>query len=499
MVFDKLKLKKRGGDLRAAQVPSGAPSKRLIFQSRSNYGVNIGSCFINEKWIFDELFEDGTDVELDAVARSVKNNGKDGAKDKFQKHWKEFLSGDDWAWMKDHGVTSIRVPIGYWEIGGGQFAKGTKFDKYTWLYAEAWPIFKSHFVEPAADHDISVVVDVHGVPGGANGADHSGEKNGGSADFWNDFTAQLQMLDAYKFIAEDLKNYENIAAIQVVNESEYAWDAKRQKDFYAAAINLIREADDQIPVVISDGWFPQQWAEWVQEKQNQVGYIGVVIDHHLYRCFSDDDKKKLPQQIISDLDGDVLTNLKDNGKGVDYMVGEYSCVIDGQSWDRDGANNKRDELVINYGKRQVDIITQRATFGSYFWTYRFQSGNGGEWDFKTMTDKGAIACPIQFGGDGPDDNKFKEVFDNNFRNHVDYWNNADSKEKFEHDRYEDGFKAGWSDAKEFFKFNHSVLGRKEGFKLARLNEHRKAKGDLKHLWEFETGYDAGLNEFRNNL
>lgn len=498
-MFDKLKVKKRGGDIQKASIPSGPPSKRLIYQSRNNYGVNIGSCFINEKWIFDEVFEDGAEVELQAAEKSVKKNGKEGAQKKFESHWTQFLSDDDWNWMKDHGVTSIRVPIGYWEIGGGKFAKNTKFSNYTWLYANAWSIFKSHFIEPAANHDISVVVDVHGVPGGANGADHSGEKNGGSADFWSDFSAQLQMQDAYKFIAEDLKNYDNIAAIQVVNEAEYSQDAKRQKEFYSAAINLIREADDQIPIVISDGWFPQQWAEWVQDTQHKVGYIGVVVDHHVYRCFSDDDRKKLPQQIISDLEGDVLTNLKDNGKGVDYMVGEYSCVIDGQSWDRDGANDKRDQLVIDYGRKQVETISQRATFGSFFWTYKFQSGNGGEWDFKTMNDKGAISSPVHFDGDGPDDNKFNEVFENSYKTHVDYWNNTDSKEKFEHERYEDGFKAAWADAKEFYKFNHSVLGRREAFKLVRLEEHRAAKGDLKHLWEFETGYDAGLNEFRNSL
>ena len=70
-------------------------------------------------------------------------------------------------------------------------------------------------------------------------------------------------------------------------------------------------------------------------KQGSDGYIGVVLDEHVYRCFSDDDKKKKPQQIIDDLQGDVLTNLNDNGKGVDFIVGEYSCVLDQQSWDND--------------------------------------------------------------------------------------------------------------------------------------------------------------------
>ena len=95
--------------------------------------------------------------------------------------------------------------------------------------------------------------------------------------------------------------------------------------------------------MISDGWWADQWVKWVQEKQGSDGYIGVVLDEHVYRCFSDDDKKK-PQQIIDDLQGDVLTNLNDNGKGVDFIVGEYSCVLDQQSWDND-KNADRDDLV----------------------------------------------------------------------------------------------------------------------------------------------------------
>lgn len=500
MVFDKVKLKKRGNDLTAAKLPGDNPTKREIYQSRNNYGVNIGSCFVNEKWIFDNIFIEDTDCELAAVKASIKKLGKKDAQKKFEDHWSGFMSNDDWKWLQDQQVTSVRVPLGYWHIDGGAYTKGTKFEDYASNYAHAWKIFKSHFIEPAAKHNISVLVDVHGLPGGANGADHSGEKTSGSADFWEDFSAQLLILDAFKFIAKDLKGYENIAGIQVVNESEWSDDAKRQKQFYAAAINLIREEDDEIPVIISDGWNPHQWVHWVQEKQSKTGYLGIVVDHHVYRCFSDDDKNKSPQKIITDLQNDVLTNLNDDGKGVDFMVGEYSCVMDGQSWDKEGANNHRDQLVIDYGNKQVDVISKKATFGSYFWTYKFQSGNGGEWDFKTMSDKGAIKSPLNTKGkNAPDKSKFEEILERSYKSHSEYWDNANSKEKYEHERYKDGFNAAWADSIQFFKFDNSLIGRKEAWKLANLEQHKKEKGDLKHVWEFEQGYDAGLAEFRNSL
>mmetsp|Transcript_7634 Transcript_7634/g.7573 ORF Transcript_7634/g.7573 Transcript_7634/m.7573 type:complete len:504 (+) Transcript_7634:64-1575(+) len=503
-MFDKLKIKSKGskiGPSSPAATPGKAPTKKQIYQSRHNFGVNIGACFVMEKWIFHELFPDGADCELEAVSKQVEQNGEKEAQKKFEHHWTNFMNDDDWKWLHDHHVDSVRVPIGYWEVGGGKYAKGTKFEKFSsTVYSNAWDIFKKEFIEKAGKHNISVVVDIHGLPKGANGSDHSGEKSGGEAGFWNCQESQLLVCDMLEFIAKDLKKYENIAAIQIVNEAEFANDPKRQSRYYAAGISLIRKADSEVPVVISDGWWPDQWVKWVQENQSDGESLGVVVDHHCYRCFSDDDKKKSPQKIIGDLDKDLLTNLSDNGKGVDFMVGEYSCVLDGDSWGRDGANEKRDDLVVDYGRRQVDLISQRAGFGSYFWTFKFQSGNGGEWDFRTMFDKGAIQPPISIKGKQvPDDSVFKQKLDNAFGGHSDYWNKQNSKEKYEHDRYKAGFTTAWKDSLEFAKFDGSVIGRTGAWKAARLAEHIKDKGLLNFIWEWEQGFDAGLKEFLNSF
>jgi len=499
-MFDKLKLKSKASNLSPAEpaaTPGKPPSKKQIYQSRYNYGVNIGACFVLEKWIFHELFQEGTDCELEVAKKLSKDLGNDGAREKFENYWSNFLSDDDWNWLESHDVTSIRVPLGYWNINGGNFTKGTKFEKYAGVYANSWKIFKEKFVEPAGQHNISVVVDIHGLPHGANGADHSGEKSSGDAGFWKNDDAQLLMLELIAFIAKDLSAYENIAGIQIVNEAEFANDPKYQGRYYAAAINLIREKDRAIPIIISDGWWPEQWAEWVQKHQSDGKSIGVVIDHHCYRCFLDDDKKKSPQSIIQDLDKDLLAKLNE---GVDFMVGEYSCVLDGDSWNRNNSNSKRDELVIEYGNRQSDILAERANFGSFFWTFKFQSGNGGEWDFKTMTDKGAIHAPFSIKGkELPDKSTFENKLNDAFSSHSDYWNKANPKEKYEHERYRDAFTTAWADALHFAEFNGSILGRTGSWKSARLQEHMKAKGSLKHLWEWQQGFDAGLQAFKSSF
>ena len=73
-MFDKLKIKSKGskiGPASPAATPGKAPSKKQIYQSRLNFGVNIGACFVMEKWIFHELFPDGADCELEAVSKQV--------------------------------------------------------------------------------------------------------------------------------------------------------------------------------------------------------------------------------------------------------------------------------------------------------------------------------------------------------------------------------------------------------------------------------------------
>jgi len=500
-MFDKIRLKSKGNPLVLAALatsPGSAPDKKQIYRNRYNYGVNIGGCFICERWIFDQLAPDGCNCELEAVSRHVKDSGSDSTREKYESFWSLFLSDADWDWLQQHSVKSIRVPVGYWQIPG--YAKNTKFASHAEVYKNAWSIVKSKFIEPAGEKNISVLIDLHGVPGGANGSDHSGEVSSGSAHFWSNSDFQLQVVELLQFIAKDLKPYDNIAGIQVVNESEFANDNKAQIRFYSAAINSIREVDQTIPIVISDGWWPDQWVKWVQHEQSDSKSLGVVVDHHVYRCFDDRDKQKSPQQIIDDLDKDVLTNLTNNGDGVDFMVGEFSCVLDGESWKRDGADAHRDDLVIQYGKRQLDIIKDRASFGNYFWTYKFQSGNGGEWDFKTMTDKGAISNPYDLRNKQlPDSSVFDNELNENAKNHEEYWNNQNPKEKYEHDRYKDGFTTGWMDSLEFAKFEGSVIGRIQAWKQSRLAEHIKAKGTSKHIWEWQQGFDTGVKQFKNNV
>lgn len=481
-----------------------APTERQIYQNRFNHGPNLGGMFVLEKWISGDSFypNESKSSELDAVKAFSKVNNKSKAKEKWESHWRSWLSDDDWKWMQDHGVTAVRAPIGYWAVGNGKFTKHTPFDKYKEVYANAWDIYKEVVIQKAQCYGIAVLVDLHGLPGGANGNDHSGTTSG-KAELWDSKRNIDIALDVLEFAASDLAHVDNVCGIQVVNEAPYEHDLSKQKSFYRKAITKIREVNKDIPIVISDGWDLNRWVEFVAKEEERVGSakdpqtIGVVIDTHVYRCFSDADKAKAPDQLISEASGCVQKH--DNA---DVLVGEYSCVLDGSTWGRLPSGVSREAKACEYGQRQFQCFAQNARAGSYFWTYKFSWGSGGEWGYREMIEKGSIpSCGNLVTKPRL---KKRDFFDNQFEprsqqalsNHKAYWEGQDSKKDWETWRFEDGFKIGWQDAQAFSDFHYSELGRTHAWKTSRLQQHIERSKPSELTWSWNHGYDQAWDQFR---
>lgn len=494
MVFDKLKglaIDKESLKAAGPAAPVGkAPSKKSIYQNRYNFGVNFGSLFVLEKFIFDKFFIDDTTCELEAITAYSKKNGVDNTRKELENHWNSYASDDDWQWLKSKGVTAIRIPIGYWHVNGGIFTSDTPFSSIASIYKNAWVILKN-IIAKAKENEIGVLIDLHALPGGANTAEHSGQKLS-KADFWKSKKNEKIALSVVEFLAEDFKNDENIVGLQIVNESEFDNNPVGQKHYYTKAVKHIRKINPEIPIVISDGWWPDQWVKWVIENEQDLKNqsVGIIIDHHVYRCFSDSDKKKSPEQITQDLNGDLLTNLSGQA---DIIVGEYSCVLDGDSWNKAGGD--RNELVKKYGNELSKLFFQRAKAGSYFWTYKFEHGDGGEWGFVPQVETGAIPTRPTALNNIPPEDEVNKIVENELNQHSDYWNGQNKKEKYEHWRYKEGFITGWADANEFAKFNGSTIGRISAWKSARRNEHINHRNNSRFLWEWDQGFDKAVDVF----
>lgn len=476
-----------------AAPPGQPPTERSIYQSRHNFGVNFGALFVLEKYIFDEMYVDGAGVELDAIKNSIKKNGVDDTKRKMENHWKTYCNDNDWSWLKEKGIQSIRIPLGYWIVDGGNFTKGTSFEKIAPVYENAWKIFKEYYIQKAKQYQISILVDLHALPKGANTGDHSGEcfKQAG---FWNDSSTINKAVDICAFMAKDLKNCDNVSGIQIVNESDFSDDPRGQEKYYIRASNAIRKENPDVPIVISDGWWADQWVKFLsKESDGNIGSLGIVIDDHIYRCFSDEDKCKHVDQIINDLDSSVLTGLSSEA---DFLIGEFSCVLDSQTWEKSG-DCERDDKVRSYGNEEVKLFKQRAKTGFYFWTYKFQNGDGGEWGLVPMINKGAIP-PRRTCGKIPSKDEFEQYLDEHYNNHMNYWKALNPNEKYEGWRYKEGFTTGWNDAMAFANFDNSRIGRVVAWKYARRAEHINARGAGNFLWQWDAGFQEALDRFNNS-
>lgn len=455
--------------------------KTTIYQNRKNCGVNLGGLFVLESWTFGEL-GDGN-AEFDMISNLILQLGQNGAVDKLGAHYSSYLNTIDWGWLKDTGCTSLRVPIGYWHVNNGGFIiDNVPFSslKNFYLAVKPWDYFKQ-LIDTASKNNIGILIDIHGLPGGANKDSHSGYNNNDVSFFKTNEYINLICDKVLPFIVTDVCNkYVNITGLQIVNEATFDEHAEGPKKYYTRAIKQINSLNANLPIVISDGWWPDQWANWLLE-QNLTEI--VVIDTHVYRCFSNEDKAKNVETIISELPKTVNFP-KDKA---DFLVGEFSCVLDQSSWDRT-ANKDRDQLVKKMGNAQVSRFQQVSSFGWFFWTLKFQYGDGGEWGFIPMVNHGAIPKRSRRAADINPDEVNKIITE-----HKNFWNGKGPY--FEHWRYEDGIRLAVNDIKAFDSLENSRIGRIKSWTSRRRAQYIKEKGDSEFMWEWDQGYQRGLDTF----
>lgn len=401
--------------------------------------------------------------------------------------------------------TTIRLPIGYFDL----LPQDTPFAPYADVYANAWSSIWT-LVSRLRAHSIGVLLDLHALPGGANGAEHSGT-NSGAAGLWTSKINRNLATRCCQFLAHEVQKGLEITGIQIVNEAN--WESPKMYDWYDECINAISEIDPSIPVIISDAWSLSKAVDYALKKNTAYPLkptCPVIIDTHYYWAFSDADKAKTPQQIISEaftrlteLDGKE-GSVMDRG-AVQVIVGEYSCVLTEDSWSKAG-NTSRQDLVKQFGEAQTKRYQQRAG-GSFFWTWKMDWLPGGEWGFMEQTQKRNIAPhPIQNipyslipGMIERANHRRDERMCNAVNQHVAYWDHLAPNMPAEHWRFENGWKVGYQDALVFFEgrgrqaiASGNKIGNVEVWVLKRIRESG-FRGDF--VWEFEQGIRRGIQDF----
>ncbi|KAK5136408.1 hypothetical protein LTR08_003534 [Meristemomyces frigidus] len=487
------------------------PTPADVTRYRYHHGTNLGSVFILEKWLTNHMFPPGApgSSELAAAEAWVKNEGLDAARARFEKHWRDYVSDSDLDWLRDVAkCTTVRLPIGYFTLGP-PYCEGTAFKHVSGVYANAWVAVKQ-LVARCHQRGIGVLIDMHGLPGGANAQEHSGT-NSGKAEFWASRGNRDLACRALCFVAHQARGMEGVAGIQLVNEAEGG--AKGMYDWYDTALAELAKVDASMPVYVSDAWNLTKAAGWSQGKNALLSrdVNPVVIDTHLYWCFSDADKAKSPPQITDEVRSKLAALDGKDGNIVDHgaaqaVVGEYSCVLAEATWSQ-GHGTPKEQLVRDFGNAQSQRYQQRAG-GSFFWTYRMNWMPGGEWGFKQMTEAHAITAPQALTLTDVGERvrhaqgQQQELRGNAVGAHVGYWD-QNHPGQYEHWRFEQGWDVGFSDAAGFFGMRGQgglpggdKIGMLDLWVLKRLRESGQAG---RFVWEFEQGLRQGVGDFYRSV
>ena len=478
----------------------GPPSALDVLRYCYHHGRNLGSVFVLEQWLYGSMFEADTKgaSELDAVnayvnhtylsvtiyssmadkfpfCSSIAKCGVEATRSKWEAHWSNALSDSDLDFLCNTAhCTSLRLPIGYFTLGPS-FTAGTPFaGAPSQIYLSAW----SHVLaltSRLATHGIGTLLDLHALPGGANTDNHSGTSRG-KAEIWTHRSHMDLGKRCLIFMAEQVAQgkVEGCIGVQVCNEACYG--ARGMYDWYTDVIRTLSRIDSSIPLYVSDAWDLNAAVSWAQARNGITSSSNpVVVDTHKYYTFTDADKAQSPQQIIRRVPGELQEMTSKAGNVVDRgavgaVVGEWSCVLDGQTWQK-ASGGDRENLVQQFGQAQ-SRRWREGCGGSFFWTAKMEWMDGGEWGFWEMTKKGAVVPPreLLLGADdvrgriASAQQQREQKKNETVGAHVGYWDQTSPGGQFEHWRFEQGWDVGFSDALAFFaiKANGGLGGTSTG-------------------------------------
>ncbi len=319
-------------------------------------GINLGGWLVVERWMTPHLFdgvEGGSEIDL------VRTLGHEKAKKRLIHHRNTFITESDFAWMAEHDIEVVRLPVGHWLF--------TQANGY--IEGEEWVVRAFNWAEK---YKLQIILDLHGLPGSQNGRAHSGKSGTIEAYSLNNIQ---KTLDTIKHLAHFYGHKVSLAAIELSNEPEWPTFGLRLWYYYRRAIKIVyRYAGGNVKIVISDGYRPYETALLCRllPSRNRL-----VLDVHLYQIFTAKDRNKQADDYIKVVAVQWRTLIERLGKHTQIMVGEWSAAIA-------TTPSHEEKFFKNYFQIQQQIFSDR-TWAYCYWSYK--APNSGTWDYKAAVEQ----------------------------------------------------------------------------------------------------------------
>ncbi|CAN0074129.1 unnamed protein product, partial [Laminaria digitata] len=232
--------------------------------------VNIGGLFVLERWILPTFTQWGDESGIKDQSSFCENCEGLGTCDDLKDHWKNWYEPDDFKDMKESGLNSVRLPVGWW-----YFAAKSAISREPYsvpdedLYEKHHPI--TDVIRWAKDAGLYVILDLHGAPGSQNGLDNSGmtspdpnEEVWGetwmySPENYGNTVRTLAAMAEYINHIEDSFGLDNVMALELLNEPWAHLDLGRVRDFYVTGIEAVRLVRPAMPIIIHDSFRGPMW------------------------------------------------------------------------------------------------------------------------------------------------------------------------------------------------------------------------------------------------
>jgi glucan 1,3-beta-glucosidase len=292
-------------------------------------GVNLGNWLVLEKWMSPGLFE-GTDAEDEAnLCLQLDDVVKH---ERYKLHRDSFVTDRDFAYLANHGLELIRLPVPYFVFG--DVAPYVGCIEYV-DRALGW----------AEKHGLQILLDLHTVPGSQNGFDNGGIC--GVCKFNQDPDNVEVALDVLGRLAARHRESAALWGIEGLNEpiSPEMWElvdvpnryraadpeqaagsgpmpTDFLKDYYRRAYDRIRQVAPDVRVVFHDGFRIREWVGFLQEPH----FTNFVVDSHRYMMSFALEKRRHGKldELIAYTRDEVAPTLREVSQHFPVMVGEWS-------------------------------------------------------------------------------------------------------------------------------------------------------------------------------
>ncbi|MDH4609235.1 glycoside hydrolase family 5 protein [Pseudomonas sp. BN102] len=352
-------------------------------------GVNLGGWLVLEKWMTPSLFEglQATDETTWCAEMGAR------APERLKQHWNSFITREDFAWLHEHGINAVRIPLGHW-IFGPDYPYHRSYGDNPHPFVEGGIEVLDRAFAWADEFQLRIVLDLHAAPGCQNGFDNGGIKD--VCEWHTQAQYREHSLNVLERLAERYNGEPSLHAIEVLNEPRWDVPTDYLKSYNLDAYQRIRRycKAEQVSVVFHDGFRPfEQYLGFMQSPE----FSNVVFDIHRYQCFE-----------RCDIDSDIYSHVhKASGLwkteadgiieqlGLPTYCGEWSLGLDLKVvslWAEGPFNHALESMdsfqkdIAYRGYAAAQLLTFEKYLGWFFWSYKTETTPA--WCFRECVQRG---------------------------------------------------------------------------------------------------------------